>query len=363
MANSHILRDTKIDILRCIAILCIILAHSHPNRWLFQLRNFDVVLMVLLLGNSFYLSSVNKKLNYLNYVRKRFNRLVVPTWVFLTIFFALFYLLDILTNDFPFFSYSKIIASYTLATTGAGIGYVWIMRVFFVIALVCPFLLKLSERVKDNRVYMLLLVLAYLFYELLLAVERYTDAAFNSLDFIHRDLDETIDVLYTAFFLNCVGYVLVAAVGIRLVKLSRREVIFCCLALFVILLALLYKHHFAFTQGFKYPPRLYYLAYGLYMSLTAYSLLHIQKVRKLFDNSLVLFISKTSAWLYFWHIIFIYVVKFFGDDIPLISDNWVYRFLFIFTSSLALTYIHELTKAYFKSLQKRRLQPLSAVPG
>jgi fucose 4-O-acetylase-like acetyltransferase len=89
-------RNLKIDALRFICIISIFLAHSKPeNAWVAQLRIFDVVLMVLLLANSFYVSAANKKISYVNYVKKRFNRLVIPTWIFLTIFFAFFFLLGL----------------------------------------------------------------------------------------------------------------------------------------------------------------------------------------------------------------------------------------------------------------------------
>lgn len=49
-------RNTKIDILRAIAMICIIIAHSKPDALTFQLRNFDVIMIVILLGASFQLS-------------------------------------------------------------------------------------------------------------------------------------------------------------------------------------------------------------------------------------------------------------------------------------------------------------------
>ncbi|PAK50013.1 acyltransferase family protein, partial [Priestia megaterium] len=69
-------RDERIDILRAIAILCIILAHSNPMGVIFQLRNFDVTMMVFLMGSSFFLSNQKKTINYGNYVIKRFKRLI-----------------------------------------------------------------------------------------------------------------------------------------------------------------------------------------------------------------------------------------------------------------------------------------------
>ena len=47
------MRDNKVDILRALAILLVMLAHVSPPEWLMQLRTFDVVLLFLLSGGVF----------------------------------------------------------------------------------------------------------------------------------------------------------------------------------------------------------------------------------------------------------------------------------------------------------------------
>ncbi len=47
------MRDTRIDFLRFVGLIMIIFAHVNPPAVLFQLRNFDVPLMVLISGVSF----------------------------------------------------------------------------------------------------------------------------------------------------------------------------------------------------------------------------------------------------------------------------------------------------------------------
>jgi fucose 4-O-acetylase-like acetyltransferase len=53
-------RDIRFDILKVIGLFCIILAHVSPPSLIFQLRNFDVPLMVMISGSVFYLSSFKK---------------------------------------------------------------------------------------------------------------------------------------------------------------------------------------------------------------------------------------------------------------------------------------------------------------
>lgn len=80
-------RDFKLDTLKAIALLCIILAHVAPPAWLMQMRNFDVPLMVLISGDLAGRAITKKKLNYFEYLKKRVFRLVKPVWIFLVIFF------------------------------------------------------------------------------------------------------------------------------------------------------------------------------------------------------------------------------------------------------------------------------------
>lgn len=63
-------RDSKIDILRFLALLAIFIAHAKPPFWLDQLRSFEVPLMTILMGQSFYISQNRKDIDYWDYVKK-----------------------------------------------------------------------------------------------------------------------------------------------------------------------------------------------------------------------------------------------------------------------------------------------------
>ena len=79
-------RNVGIDILRVIGILLIILAHVNPPGIIFQLRNFDVVMLVILSG-MLSNTSYKKSKGYFKYLVKRFIRLIIPVWIFLIVFF------------------------------------------------------------------------------------------------------------------------------------------------------------------------------------------------------------------------------------------------------------------------------------
>ena len=61
-------RKTNIDILKVVGLFCIILAHVNPNKYIFQLRNFDVVLMILI--SSYLGLKTNDNLKYIEYLKK-----------------------------------------------------------------------------------------------------------------------------------------------------------------------------------------------------------------------------------------------------------------------------------------------------
>lgn len=82
-------RMFSLDLLRVLGLLCIILAHVSPPNIIFQIRNFDVPFMVMISGILFNLTNIEKddKVNIMEYVKKRFVRLVIPVWIFLSILF------------------------------------------------------------------------------------------------------------------------------------------------------------------------------------------------------------------------------------------------------------------------------------
>ena len=79
------MRDEKIDFLRFLCLAMIILAHMYPPGIIFQIRNFDVPLMVLVASLSFRASF--RAQAYMSYLWSRAKRLILPVWIFLSIYF------------------------------------------------------------------------------------------------------------------------------------------------------------------------------------------------------------------------------------------------------------------------------------
>ena len=278
-------RNTTIDLMRFMGIMLIILAHVDPPNKLFQLRTFDVPMMVFVSGMSYYCSgktSVKMK----PYVISRFKRLVLPVWVFLLVFFpaiALFHtpgFQDILTAQ-------TILLTFLLS----GFSYVWILKIFLLMALLSPLLTQVANRVSNYAI--AAYALLFLAVSLLLSMTGY-DRLGPFLASIVRDI-----------VIPAVSYGAVFIIGYKVLALSRRQIAVCLgtfVGVFIAYIIFNYLRHGGLDdiQDYKYPPTLYYIAYAVIMSLLIFSLLEYIKVEKI--NPLIAFISSNTIWIYLWHI-------------------------------------------------------------
>lgn len=330
-------RDLRVDILRFIAIIGIIVAHSTPPDWLFELRNFDVTLIIMMMGASFYISNKGKKqVDYIPYAIKRFKRLIIPTWEFLSFFFILFYIISLVLNDSYYFDINKIVFSFL---TIKGIGFVWIMGVFFSVALASPIILLISKKTKSTIMYFGWIIIGYLIYTLFIFLGDIF-------------LKGGVYTLYNQVFLYGFGYILVAAIGIRLVVMNKRELIYLGVVTFMIYAIFAISSNFPSTQNFKYTPTIYYISYGVFASVTLYLVISIKTINRLLSNNFFMYVSRNSLWLYFWHIIPIYIVRLFGQK-TILTSSFLAEFSFIFFSALILTYLHNILSNYIKVKKDR----------
>lgn len=140
------MRDNNIDLIRTVGLSLIILAHVCPPIMVLNVRSFDVPLMVFVSGLTCY----GKELSYSwEYLFRRFARLVFPVWIFLTIYFTPILLLKVLGVDLGL-TFRHIWGSYLFLD---GIGFVWIIRVFLLIAMITPLLLRINNAMRNQYVF------------------------------------------------------------------------------------------------------------------------------------------------------------------------------------------------------------------
>lgn len=304
-------RDPRIDVLKVIGLLCIILAHVDPPIIIFQIRNFDVVLMVLI---SSYLGIISyNKTNFLKYVKKRFGRLILPVYLFLIFFFIISYLFNILQLDIK-----TIAASFLLY---GGIGYVWIIRIYFLIALLIPLYLFVDKKI-NKYIHLIVLIIAYIEYEILCYYGVFNN---SFLQYLLAYIIPCYLLLYISK--SCFEFANKKVAIISLVSL----IIFGTIGFYI------YKTTGVIqpTQIMKYPFRLYYLSYGLFMSSILIMLLNNEKICNKLSNKLTVFISSNSLWIYLWHILAIFILKKF-------NISWIIQYILIMVFSLTITYIQSL---------------------
>ena len=273
-----------IDFIKCIALNGIILAHVGSPSIVMMLRSFDVPCMVMLsslLASYSYKKFSTNKFSVPNYLLFRFKRLVFPTWVFLTLYFGLYWLLSGHRYDVKYY-----LASYLL--TRYGIGYVWIILIYLYCALLVPLFQKTGLKYKS----ILSVLLLYLLYEIAYYLQLGTE---NKI------------LMSTLYYI--IPYGSVAFLGFHYNAMSAKTK-YCILSisLFVFVSFAMYyrisEGSFQLVQISKYPPRLYYLSYGVLGSFTL--LLLCEKLNFIwFSHPIIQFISMHSMWIYLWHILWL----------------------------------------------------------
>lgn len=303
-------RDVTIDLLRFIALTCIIIAHINPSPLLFQLRNFDVPLMVFLSGVSFRISSGNNN-GYWHYAFKRFKRLILPVWAFLLVYDFI-----ILVKDGEMLPLTDMVRYGTMMTP----WFVWIIRVFFVIAMIAP-LISGAIINCSKKVFLLWSVVVLVAFEALCMTE------FSQFPF-------------SEYVLMNIPYLIVFALGLKIMDFKAKEVagiltVSCSVFICLLLGQKIGGGNFLPTQLFKYPPRIYYLSYAISATLLLWILKDrlVFMINKISPKVLgyIANIGSHTIWIYLWHIV---VLAFVGD-----IDYTIVRFLVVYGAAIGITYL------------------------
>ena len=317
-------RNINYDILKVIALFGIMLAHICPNKVVFQLRNFDVPMMIII-SVWLSLSIYNKdNFNYKIYLLKRIKRLVKPTWIFLTIYFLFYWIFK------GSISIKTIILSYTLIN---GIGYVWIIRIYIYVAIITPMYSYIYNNLKIFSIIIIILI-EYLIYAFLI-----------KFSFI---VNERIRLFLTISILDFVGYSFVVWIAILTYKLSIRNRFLVSIFSAILFIFLAVKYNFIPTQEFKYPIRLYYLSYAFsIIFMLDFFVEWIDNKYSIKKSKIIIYISSNSMWIYLWHILYIPLVnKFFVN----LQFGYIIRFIVIAFLAIITTSLQNLFYYKFKKI-------------
>lgn len=309
-------RDTYLDFLRGFGLLMLVVAHTWAPAWLATWRTFDVPLMV-------FVSCICYKPlrgGYLAYGWKRFKRIYNPVAVFLVIFFAMSALSYWLTGR-PHLKLSTVAGSFLLLNWPS-IGYVWIMRVFLMMALLVPLLYAAVKRAG-------MIITAIVVFGIIVAQHFFVEAVTGIDNKIVRFVaDETL--------LYAVGYSAIAVIGLKIRDFSMTGLYVFLAVTGCAILTFVGWHDWTFDpQAYKYAPQSLYLLYGIFGSVALWCLKPV--LAPLTTGRFFRYLSENSMWLYLWHIIPVYLIAPLAE----VPNMWVCRDLIVLLSALMLNYAYQ----------------------
>lgn len=294
-------RNTTIDVLRTVALCAIVMAHSGVRGWLFQLRNFDVVCMAMVSAMSYRLSRAAHPggTGLGRYLLGRCKRLVLPTYSFLCMYFALVaisrWLFPAVAAALPPPDAGRLLDAFLF-----GEGMTWIVRVYLLLAVAYPLIAWMDRHIPRHTVW---LSLAALGIPLQCALLRFAPTGSGFLS----------AWLYQDGLLYFTGYGAVALVGYRHTTLPRGVRLGMAATLFAgLLLFALWSGGIPPLQEFKYPPHPCYLGYGMLATLVLYELVDCPSMARIRAWNGFRWMSRNSLWVFFWHYVGVAALRVFG---------------------------------------------------
>ena len=301
-------RLTYIDLLRFIGLSLIILAHVQAPSLILQIRTFDVPMMFFVSG----LAYSGRKADFsVRFLWHRFKRLIIPVYIFLICYYSLHWLFQ------HSISMDEVRSSFLLI---GGISYLWIIRVFLLIGLLTPLLLYIEGKIKKSSYLYICLIIWLVLWQVIISLY-----GLKSNTFVRQY------IFYAA------GYSVLFIWGLRIRKSTNKTIIYSCVLTMILFLGLLcYLYTTNNGQGlainsYKYPPRLYFLSYGLFMSLALYYVAKKSDIQSI--PSIIQFIGSNTIWIYLYHIPIIPFV------IHLFPQSWLIQYLLIYILAVALCFL------------------------
>lgn len=320
--NNHVnspKRESCIDTLRAFGLILLMLAHVHPNIIVQQLRCFDVPLMLLISG---YVANYNPNEGLFKFYFKRIKRLLIPVYLFLILIFVSWYCASLLHFSKLPDNFNTIIINSFLLLNENSIGFIWIIRVFLFMMIMTPLL----HQIKLDSTRCILLTLSCLAILNIVCVSFYNSS--NSLSLIN--------FLNKEVFIYSFAYFIVFTAG-RCLKVSnfKRFLLLTLFGLTTLSICIIYIHYtgssFIITD-YKYPPRLYFISYGMIISLVLFLLFKKYIPRSINDNKVFKFIGCNTIWIYLWHIPLQEIINTF-------VLHWFIKWLILVISSCIVFYL------------------------
>ncbi len=310
--------------MRALGLILLIGVHVNAPDWYVAVRSFDVPLMVFISAMCY------KPLRggIVTYWLKRFKRIYIPVVVFLIIYFAA--AIGSRTLNIHDQSAIKIILGSFLLLEPS-IGFVWVMRVFLLMAIIMPFLYKITQ---CHKYAWAISIIGLIIFQSLVANLK----IFNQ---------NTINYLIgNQIVLYAVGYSPIAILGLVISRLPVQQISRCILiSIFALILIMTCSQIGFCPQIFKYPPCSIFQIYGVLMC----SLIWICRPTKEWNGiaekciPLIAYLSKNSMWIYLWHIMGLALMWMVNRMLPM---PWIARYCFVVLIAIMITWAYNKTISY-----------------
>ena len=309
-------RDLYIDFLRFIGLSFIILVHVNPPVNVAQVRCFDVPLMLFVSGLT---ASSSRHYRYVDYVTNRTKRLIIPVWMFLAAYLPILYFVQFKFLPEQYLTGEMIVRSFLLLDNS--IGYVWIIRIFLIVMLATPFILKLNNRIENIRLFVFVIV-----------------AAVFALEGIHLigvqcDKESVASFVLVDIIQYGIAYSIPFMLGVRCRNAEKKEQHKLLAFVIVVFTVSLVYYVFSYglpiriTPNFKTPPHSYYIVYGCFVSVVLWQMK--TKISKWLTNKYFILLGQNTIWIYLWHMPFALVSN-------RLSDSWVVRYIFVYGTAILI---------------------------
>ena len=308
------MRDSSIDFLRTLGLCLVTLVHVNTLYSVSLLAYFGVPLMVFVSALCVKSSDTSFSLKTFGH---RASRLLIPMWIFQTLYWLIFYKLET-----P--SLYTIIQSYALLDLTP---YTWIIRVFLILACLSPLLVRMANR--WNNIYLIYIII-------LIAAQEILCYSYAHYAILHVPV---VRIFIRDYILYAIPYSLffVSAVFLKRVgrKIQIRTMLFTAILLiFATLYFLLDSNEWKtklWLSLYKFPPRYMYTLYGLFCVQLLYLFKEYYAV--IGRCKLIRWISENSLWIYFYHIPLVTYLPF--DMINILSSSYavILRWMIVITTS------------------------------
>lgn len=216
---------------------------------------------------------------------------------------------------------------------------------YFIIALVLPWAKYLSSNVKNKRselAFWLFMIVAYAIYYIVFAI-------------LNKSNNDTFRFITITLGIESVGWIICAFAFSKI--LSNKKKAYYLLAVLAVFIICAIYYGWSNVDMYKYPPRLYYISYGLAVSLLLTLFFNIKSKGTTISEIIckkfkpIQWMSKNSLWIYYWHMLYLSLFKFVIAKVAVLNKWFVlYALVLIFSiiTTLVINYIETILESRLK---------------